>query len=452
MLRYQALLEKIDAKTAELKAMLPLSAEVMAILDRKFRLEFNYNSSHLEGNTLTYSETELLLIFDQTDGGHLYRDYQEMQAHDVTLLMIREQAADRAQALTVEFIKKLNENLLVKEFWKDAVAADGRTSRKKITPGAYKNKPNSTILNNGEVLHYTLPAEVPAEMSKLVAWFNAHKHTLDPVTLAATLHYRFLRIHPFDDGNGRTARLLMNYAFLWCGLPIVVIRSTEKKDYVAALNRAIAGDINYYIGYIASLLLWSLEISLKAGKGESVEEADDLDKELNLLVRELHQVPDEFDKGKSTPETYEVIVQSIFPLYDALNEKISKLAELFVATKIVIYADGLKYDKTPVRYALDRGRIEDVYHSDKNFRDDITGLTLAIELVALKKVVDAVNLSYLLEVKMSDYHYAVIDGTSKELIIKLPYGRFFLKGQLAEIVKRTMHKVISEIKFLTNLT
>ena len=63
-------------------------------LDKKLRLEFNYNSNHLEGNTLTYSETELLLIFDETKGNHTHREYEEMKAHDVALQLVKDWATD----------------------------------------------------------------------------------------------------------------------------------------------------------------------------------------------------------------------------------------------------------------------------------------------------------------------------------------------------------------------
>jgi Fic family protein len=77
----QAILSKIDDLASKLKSLLPMKPEWQTKLDKKFRLAFNFNSNHMEGNTLTYGETELLLIFDQTKGEHTLREYEEMKAH-----------------------------------------------------------------------------------------------------------------------------------------------------------------------------------------------------------------------------------------------------------------------------------------------------------------------------------------------------------------------------------
>jgi Fic family protein len=168
----------IDEKLKVLRGFEPLKPEDQQRLDKKFRLEFNYNSNHIEGNTLTYGETELLLIFDKTTGDHDKREYDEMEAHDVALKMVQSEAADPERPLTEQFIRSLNQCLLVKPFWKEAITEDGQSTRKKITPGQYKSSPNSVRLQNGEIFHYASPQETPAKMEELVAWYNKAKNTL----------------------------------------------------------------------------------------------------------------------------------------------------------------------------------------------------------------------------------------------------------------------------------
>ena len=206
-------IKQIDAKVALLQSLRPLKAQDQQRLDKKFRLEFNYNSNHIEGNTLTYGETELLLFFDKTNGGHDFREYEEMQAHDVALKIIKEESADTERQLTEQFIRSLNKCILVKSFWKDATTLDGKATKKEIVPGQYKTSPNSVRLSNGEIFNYASPEDTPVEMQKLVASFNKNYKEEHPLILASLLHYQFVRIHPFDDGNGRVARLLMNYVF-----------------------------------------------------------------------------------------------------------------------------------------------------------------------------------------------------------------------------------------------
>ena len=110
----QSIINKIDILANELKSLDPLSAQNQKRLDKKFRLEFNYNSNHIEGNTLTYGETALLLIFDRTEGRHELREYEEMKAHDVAFKLIKEWSMDKERPLTETDIKNLNEILLVR--------------------------------------------------------------------------------------------------------------------------------------------------------------------------------------------------------------------------------------------------------------------------------------------------------------------------------------------------
>ena len=280
-------LDKIEELSKILKSLSPMKPEWQNKLDKKFRLEFNYNSNHIEGNTLTYSETELLLIFDETRGNHNKREYDEMQAHDVALQMIKEWAAEKERQLSEKDIKNLNEVILVKPFWKEAITTDGQSTRRLIKIGNYKEFPNSVRLQNGEIFEYASPTDTPILMQELIQWYRDEETALGPTTLAAILHYKFVRIHPFDDGNGRVARLLMNYVLFKNGLPPVIIKSTDKQNYLSALRWADTGDYESLITYIAEQVVWSLGISIKAAKGENVDEEDDLDKKLSLLDRNL---------------------------------------------------------------------------------------------------------------------------------------------------------------------
>ena len=90
----QTELQQVDDLLIELNNLRPLKPELQQKLEKKFRLEFSYNSNHLEGNTLTYGETELLLLFDDTRGNHTLREYEEMKAHDVAYKLITDLAKD----------------------------------------------------------------------------------------------------------------------------------------------------------------------------------------------------------------------------------------------------------------------------------------------------------------------------------------------------------------------
>lgn len=312
-----SILDKIDQLSSELQALLPMSEENQRRLDKKFRLEFNYNSNHLEGNTLTYGETELLLIFDDTKGNHNFREYEEMKAHDVAFNLVKEWAGEPERPLTEQSIKNLNEIILVRPFWKDAITADGQPTRRQIKIGNYKEYPNSVRLANGEIFHYATPSETPLKMQELMDWYREEENALHPVTLAAMLHYKFVSIHPFDDGNGRISRLLMNYVFLKNNLPPIIIKSADKQNYLNVLHLADLGDYEPFITYIGEQLAWSLEVSIKAAKGEDISEETDFYKEIELLQKKMQQ-------KKMQPKFSEAMVWDILEFaFFPLSEKIA---------------------------------------------------------------------------------------------------------------------------------
>src|SRR5438034_3211645 len=113
-------LSTLDTLKAAWIAAQPLSPERDLKLRQKLRLEWNYNSNHIEGNTLTYGETELLLIHDQTTGNHILREYEEVKGHDVAIIHIQK-LAESSQELTEGDIRNLNKIILKEPFWKEAI-------------------------------------------------------------------------------------------------------------------------------------------------------------------------------------------------------------------------------------------------------------------------------------------------------------------------------------------
>ena len=314
----------IDQLSDTYNSLLPMSPENQRRWDKKVRLEFNYNSNHIEGNTLTYGETELLLLFDETHGSRPMREYEEMKAHDVAFQKIKEWATDTETPLTEQDIKNLNQIILVQPFWKDAITPDGQPTRRQITVGNYKTQPNSVRLPNGELFEYTAPQEVPIKMQKLIEWYRDEQTALHPVTLAAIFHYKFVCIHPFDDGNGRVSRLLMNYVLLAHKLPPVVIKSSDKQNYLHALHLADTGQYEAFIRYIAEQVVSSLEMAIKAAKGESIEEPDDLDKEIALLTRQL-QHQETYKTPQQVLNVFHWAQQKLLAPCEAVLQKFDKL-------------------------------------------------------------------------------------------------------------------------------
>ena len=222
------------------KALQPLSQRDKERLSRKFTIDFNYNSNHIEGNTLTYGQTELLLLFGHVVGEAPIRDFEEMKASNVGMMMMQEEAKVKDYPLTETFIRQLHKTLLREDYEEYRKLKGGAYTSFTIHAGQYKTRPNSVITRYGDRFDYASPEETPALMSDLVRWYNEEEQRgeMHPVDLAILFHYRYIRIHPFEDGNGRIARLLVNYILSRHDYPMVVVRARKKKDYLEALHQA----------------------------------------------------------------------------------------------------------------------------------------------------------------------------------------------------------------------
>ncbi len=223
----------------EWQALLPLSEKVQAQLARKFTVEYNFNSNHIEGNTLTYGQTELLLLFGKVSGEAEMKDFEEMKASNVGLKMMTEEANEK-QPLTETFIRQLHQTLLREDYTVYTTLPGGLQSSYVVHAGSYKTRPNSVITRYGDRFEYASPEETPALMYDLVNWYNEAEISgnYTPVELAALFHYRYIRIHPFEDGNGRIARLMVNFILSRHGWPMIVVRSRDKNKYLEALHQS----------------------------------------------------------------------------------------------------------------------------------------------------------------------------------------------------------------------
>ena len=328
----------IDRLANDLKALQPIKNELQEKLHKKFRLEFNYNSNHIEGNTLTYGETELLLMFDDAVGKHNLREFEEMKNHDVAYKLIQEWAQDKERPLNEQQIKNLNQTILVRPYLKEAITGEGVATKRLIRVGDYKEFPNNVLLPNGEIFHFATIVDTPILMKELLDWYHEEENHIHPVTLAAMLHYKFVKIHPFDDGNGRVARLLMNYVMLRNGLPPVIIRTSDKQNYLRALHLADLENYEPFINYVAKALQWSLEVSIKAARGENIEEKDDWEKELSLFKKKVGLRAEAQIILRYSSENLDLIIENtLVPLCEIWDEALSKFETLFNNKSVIIY-------------------------------------------------------------------------------------------------------------------
>jgi Fic family protein len=251
-------LKKLTGIKKELDRCRPFPKALVSNLDEWFRVELTYTSNAIEGNTLTRSETALVLEKGLTVGGKPLKDHLEAANHAAALDWIGALAAKKPKDITEDHILTIH-RLILKGI-DDSNAGFYRAVPVRIAG-------STTILPN--------PVKVPRLMSEFMDWLRGDKKT-HPVMLAAEAHYRLVTIHPFIDGNGRTARLLMNLILMQHGYPPAIIRKEDRLAYINALEKAqTGGPRDDYEKIMCKAAERSLKIWLKAvtGKGERETES-----------------------------------------------------------------------------------------------------------------------------------------------------------------------------------
>ncbi len=208
-----------DENKGKIDAYRPLPPEIVKALHNYYRIGLTYSSNALEGNSLTESETKVVLEDGLTVAGKPVRDIYEAvghaKAYDYLYTLVT------CECITEEHLLQLHTL-----FYQQIDPANA---------GLYRSQ---AVYISGS--RYALPSagDIPRMMKDFVAWINAYDGDLHPVAFAAQAHQRFVFIHPFVDGNGRVARLLMNLLLLRLGYSIAVIPPILRHDYIVALERA----------------------------------------------------------------------------------------------------------------------------------------------------------------------------------------------------------------------
>lgn len=328
---------------AELESLRPIKPDDETRIMQKFRLDWDYHSNHLEGNSLSYGETKALIMFGITAQGKPLKDHFEITGHDEAIKWVIE-VVKGDYPLTETFIRELHVLLLKEPYERPAITPDSKETTKRIEVGRYKTQPNHVLTKTGEIFRFATPEETPALMHDLINWYREKKNNpeTNSILLAAEFHYKFIRIHPFDDGNGRMARILMNFILMQFGYPPVIIKTDDKGNYFSALQQADSGIIEPFIEYVAQNLVRSLEIMITGAKGENIEEPDDIDKEIALLEQKLQSVGTKIEIQRSRESIRTIFNISIIPLTQKFIDSCKKFNKFYYRSNVLI-ADTHKY-------------------------------------------------------------------------------------------------------------
>jgi Fic family protein len=240
------LLKRLHKKKEQLDLLRPLSRSVMARLREQLDLEWIYNSNAIEGSTLTLQETRLILETGVTIGGKSLREHFEVLNHREAIEYV-EGLVDTDQALTPHHVRQIHQLVLTK-------IDDENAGRYRQTPvriaGAQHTPPDAW--------------EVARLMAEWSDWLSEAQLELHPAAVSALAHHRLVAIHPFVDGNGRTARLVMNLILMRLGYPPTVIERVHRAHYYRVLAQADSGHDAPLVNFVGRAVERSLTIYLEA--------------------------------------------------------------------------------------------------------------------------------------------------------------------------------------------
>lgn len=240
--------EIFEKKLATLNALRPFPPVAVRKLREHLQIEMTYNSNAIEGNSLTLKETFLVINEGITVRGKPLKDHLEAKNHAAALEYLYDVVdKDKNHTVSERLIRTLHE-LVVQETEKEWA---GRYRSSNVFIGGASHTPPDAF-------------EVPALMNELMQWLHKSDRKLHRIELAALFHHKLVHIHPFFDGNGRTARLAMNVLLMQSGYPLAIILKNDRKHYYRVLDRADQGDFEPLIRFVARAVERSLDIYLKS--------------------------------------------------------------------------------------------------------------------------------------------------------------------------------------------
>ncbi len=240
----KTLLLEIDNLKRKLDSLRPLTKSQVKNLKTLFDVDFTFNSTAIEGNTLSLNETKLVLLEGITIGGKSTHEHLEIINHKEAIDYIEKLASKKTSEITRSDILSIH-NIILR-------GIDSENA------GIYRKVPVYVKKKDNSIFKFPEPFQIDNLMNEFFEWL-INSQNLHPVLFAVEAHTRFVSIHPFVDGNGRTARLILNLLLFQFGFPPAVIKVTERAVYLDAID---GWDRNVNLTPIATLVANCLKESL----------------------------------------------------------------------------------------------------------------------------------------------------------------------------------------------
>lgn len=276
------------------------------------------------------------------------------------------------------------------------------------------------------------------------------------MVLAALFHYKFVAIHPFDDGNGRLSRILMNLILMRNGYPPVVIKIEDRQAYYSNLSLADTGNYFPFIEFIGDYLTTSLNLYLKAIEGGDIDEPEDLDKEIVLFKLEVQGK--EWLKEKKSNEVVEhIMAEELDSFFDKLINYISQFKEFFFNTSFGVIVDKTKiykfdYENSSFKKIISFIDNNETYNSE--FLQLVDGeeenytyasIIFTINLNEFRSLNKNFSLVYNLSVVFNEYNHTISEEGNNFFLTKL-YHEKFLKEEQTILQKNLIQDIKNNIQ------
>ena len=246
---YQSRLKEIDALNQKIEMHRPFSRHMVKQIKEYFRIGLTYSSNAIEGNTLTETETKVVLEDGLTIAGKPLRDHYEVSGHSDAY----------------DFIYGLAKKKTISE--KDILSIHQLFYQRIESKSAGKYRKVGVVITGTDYIPPS-PASVPALMKEFVDKINSKRNKIHPIEAAALIHMGLVDIHPFIDGNGRTARLLMNLLLLQSGYVITIIPPILRSDYISLIKMSQTGkkNLSQFKNFISEMVYESTKDYLRLVK------------------------------------------------------------------------------------------------------------------------------------------------------------------------------------------
>jgi len=437
------LLQEVDALKKQIDDMRPLPEDVEGRVMQKLRLDWNYNSNAIEGNKLSYGETVAFLMEGITAKGKPLKDHLDIRGHNEAILFLTSLVKD-ARPISEADIRSLHEMILVEPYKIQTQSPDGLPTTKTITLGEYKKSPNHVKTATGELHYYATPEETPAKMQELMEWYSEvfDNEQIHLVVVAALFHHKFVAIHPFDDGNGRLSRILMNLILMQEGFPPVIVKMDDRQNYYSLLSRADSGDSWPFVEYITERLQSSLQLYLKAARGGDIDEDEDIDKDIALFKMQVQETT--YKEKRSIKNITNILLTIMDPLSKELFIKAEKFDDLFNRStrSINIFYNAVYYEQFS---SFNQNMVNFISNRYRSFER----IEMQFSFANFKSTKKAFNINAKQTIFFNLYDYSVFDNQNKLIALK-KYHEGMSDKEKKTIIRILIEDIKNQINFNLN--